>query len=176
LEFDGTDDYVILGDVFDVTGSLTLMGWAYSTATDDENSIINKNGAPGSRDWALAGEFTNWLFRVSGDGATVADRYASVTVQLNSWVHVAGVYDATAQTMDIYINGQLRNGVQSNPIPASLNTTNNQVRIGSRQSTNQFFNGKLDDVRVYNYPLTTQQIRDDYNSGALYYGPATGIP
>ena len=32
-------------------------------------------------------------------------------LQLNQWYHVAGVYDAATQTINVYLNGQLDNGV-----------------------------------------------------------------
>ena len=37
-------------------------------------------------------------------------RYGATAMQANTWYHIAGVYDAAARTMDVYLNGQLDNG------------------------------------------------------------------
>ena len=38
------------------------------------------------------------------------------------------------------------------------------------------FNGQIDDVRVYNYALTAAQVKNEYNQGAVSFGPSTGAP
>ena len=37
-------------------------------------------------------------------------RYGATTLQLNTWYHVAGVYNAATQTLDVYLNGALDDG------------------------------------------------------------------
>ena len=48
-----------------------------------------------------------------------AQRYSTTVRSLNVWYHVAGVYNAAARTLDIYVNGVLNNGTLSGTIPAS---------------------------------------------------------
>ena len=40
----------------------------------------------------------------------------------------------------------------------------------------EYFNGQIDDVRIYNYTLTASQIKTLYNDGAVRFGPASGTP
>jgi hypothetical protein len=45
------------------------------------------------------------------------------------------------------------------------------------QATSAFyFPGQIDDVRIYNYALSPTQIKEIYNNGTVYFGPATGTP
>ena len=46
-------------------------------------------------------------------------RYGATTMQAGNWYHIAGVYNATARTMDVYLNGQLDNGALVGTVTAS---------------------------------------------------------
>jgi hypothetical protein len=167
LSFDGSDDYVSLGNVLGFTSSFSISAWVFiEDAGDCSGYIINKNGGPGARDWSLFYECDTFLFRVSADGTNVTDRHTATAVAPNTWVHVVGAYSASEQRLDVYTNGIFDNGDIDGTIPASINASGNNVRIGSRQSTNDFFKTKLDDVRVYNRALSPDEIKRLYKIGA----------
>ena len=42
-------------------------------------------------------------------------RYGATPLALDTWYYVAGVYDAEAKTMDVYLNGELDNGFLRGP-------------------------------------------------------------
>ena len=46
-------------------------------------------------------------------------RYGATTLQANNWYYVTGVYNAAAQTLDVYLNGRLDNGVLQGTITTS---------------------------------------------------------
>ena len=72
----------------------------------------------------------------------------------NHWEIWAVSYDNS--TMKIYKNGSLK--AQAN---FSLNTTESRLWIGSvMNNTGNFFQGSIDDVRIYNRALTAQEIAD----------------
>ncbi len=173
LNFDGTDDYVDLGDVLDMTSSFSTVGWVKYADLASEAPIINKLGGVGARDWALGNEggATGMRITISPDNTNVVTRYADYTLVVGEWVHVAGVYDANAQTLNIYINGKLANGSLSGAVPTGIAATANDVRIGSRESNASYLEGQLDDVRMYNYPLSLAQIQQIMNQGAVRFGP-----
>ena len=70
--------------------------------------------------------------RVAGATNAFARRYSTTVRSLNVWYHVAGVYDASAQTLDIYVNGVPDNGTLSGTIPASQINSAVNVNIGRR--------------------------------------------
>ena len=78
--------------------------------------------------------------------------------QLNTWYFVAGVYDAANRKLDIYVNGQLDNGVLRGTIPASQFDANTNVNIG-RRSGGFYFAGRIDELRIYNRALGATEIQ-----------------
>ena len=46
----------------------------------------------------------------------------------------------------------------------------NDLYIGTRNSLASDWVGSIDDVRLYNYPLTAQQIKTIMNEGAIHFG------
>jgi hypothetical protein len=86
---------------------------------------------------------------------------------------VVGTYDRTAAKL--YTNGK---EIASTAGTEALYTTaTNILSIGRPTGDNaSYYNGKMDDVRVYNYGLTATQIKSLYNDGATRYGPVTGAP
>ena len=87
---------------------------------------------------------------------------------LNTWTHIATTYDGIVQKF--YVNGVLVG--TANPIVApSLNTivqSNGALRIGGdASSTGEFFNGLIDEVRVYNRALSVGEITTDMNTAVV---------
>src|SRR5206468_2767973 len=100
---------------------------------------------------------------VAGATNTFVQRYSATVRSLNVWYHVAGVYNASARTLDIYVNGVLNNGTLSGTIPASQINSAVNVNIG-RRSGGYYFNGVIDDVRIYNRALSQAEIQADMNT------------
>src|SRR5206468_11689724 len=79
--------------------------------------------------------------------------------------HVAGVYDAAAQALTVYINGQANNGSLSGTVPNSQADSPFNVNIGNRPgATGNAFAGAIDDVRIYDRALSQSEIQADMNS------------
>src|SRR6185503_7867734 len=82
---------------------------------------------------------------------------------LNAWYHVAGVYNAAAGTLDIYVNGILDSGSLVGVIPPSQFNQTVNVNIG-RRTGGFYFNGIIDEVRIYNRALSQAEIQSDMNT------------
>ena len=100
---------------------------------------------------------------VSSNGTAVTQRYSSTVRALNTWYHVAGVYNAAAASLDIYVNGVLNNGVLSGTVPGSQFNSAQNVNIG-RRTGGFYFQGTIDEVRIYNRALTQAEIQSDMNT------------
>lgn len=160
VKFDGSNDYINLGNpaVLQMTGSMTVSAWIYATANPtDDGQIVAKSD-----------ESSGWQLKTSPDTgvhtfgikAGGAQRYSATVRQLNTWYYVTGVYNATAKTLDIYVNGVLNNGVLIGTIPASQTNASVNVNIG-RRTNGYYFQGTIDDVRIYNRALTVAEIQSD---------------
>src|SRR5262249_14744854 len=89
-------------------------------------------------------------------------RLGATTLQLNQWYFVTGVYDAAAQTINVYLNGVLDNGSLVGPVSATQRGSGVNVNIGRRPSQTGFdFTGTIDEVRIYNRALSQAEIQAD---------------
>ncbi|MHC4499009.1 MAG: LamG domain-containing protein, partial [Planctomycetota bacterium] len=76
----------------------------------------------------------------------------------NEWIHVTGTYDGNS--VRCYINGELmdKNDDPNNEIPFLPQDTND-LTIGNMPDDDRApFEGKIDDVRVYNYALSAEEV------------------
>jgi hypothetical protein len=112
-------------------------------------------------------------------GASSAAQFSSInTVSDSTWIHGVAVYDAAANTMEVYVDG-----VAQTPLPPTLgcgtvsgNTVNtsgcsldlspaykNQIGLdGGFPTTN--FKGSIDEVLIYNRALTAAEVTNIFNA------------
>jgi hypothetical protein len=167
ISFNGSTGYVDIGNAADlqITGSMTWSAWIYATANPaDDGQIISKSTGPG---WQLktspdTGPHTFGV-AVSPTSNSITQRYSTTVRQLNTWYYVTGVYDATAHTLNIYVNGVLDNGVLLGTVPASQYNAPANVSIG-RRNAGFYFQGTIDEVRLYSRALTQAEIQADMNT------------
>ncbi|MBK9256792.1 MAG: hypothetical protein IPM42_14995 [Saprospiraceae bacterium] len=77
------------------------------------------------------------------------------------WWHVTMVHDGARNI--VYVNGE---EVNSKPVPTKLNSTSRPLCFGSNPiEGGQYFQGALDNVKIYNKALTATEIAKLYSSG-----------
>jgi uncharacterized repeat protein (TIGR03806 family) len=159
-QFNGTGSYVSIPrsiqDDFtvamwvkttDTAGAAGAQWWSGKGLVDGE---VNGGGA----DWGTA--IVNGKF-VLGVGSTGGDTTLASSGNINdgTWHHVAATRDNTSGAMTVYVDGVLRG---SGTGPTGSRTFPLSLRIGSLQTANNFLNGTLDDVRLYDRVLTAAEI------------------
>jgi hypothetical protein len=166
LSFDGVDDYVEVPNSpsLNPTNEITVEAWFYPmsyTSGTGWHGIVGKAGfTNGYLLWVEETGSVNGLIYVGGTRYNVFSGY---NAPLNQWTHAA--YTVKQGRMDIYINGQWR---AKTDIPVgAFNTNTNPLRIAGQgsDSTQPWFRGLIDDVRIYNYARSPEQILQDYNEG-----------
>jgi hypothetical protein len=85
--------------------------------------------------------------------------YGTSALPQNTWTHLAVTYDGA--TLLLYVNGVQ---VSSLARTGNLVTSTNPLQIGGDGFFRQYFNGIIDEVRVYNVALTPAQIQTDMNT------------
>src|SRR5262249_51766224 len=157
LLLNGQAGHVDLGNppALQMTGSMTISAWIYSTAFPaDDAAIVSKWDANTPRGWQLdttvdTGARTVRFKLTSAQGAFMI-RYGATVLQLNTWYHVTGVYDATAQTLTVYLNGAPDNGTLVGTVTSTQLGSAFNVLIGERADYGAYpFIGTVDEVRIY---------------------------
>jgi hypothetical protein len=168
--FDGSNDYVSLGDTsaFVFTNMFTVSIWVkrtgLSNGTDGSGIIINNEGlyelgysASGILGFAMSTtDITSWAWKNT-----------TTVLPLNQWSQLVLIYNGG--TVELYMNGalvgtQVLGGILDE---ASVGTAiQNEFQIGARQGYPAQFNfkGNLDDVAIYNYALSASEVNSLYLS------------
>ena len=89
-----------------------------------------------------------------------ANRWATGAVlPLSTWTHVAGTYNGT--TIRLYVNGVQ---VGTSAFTGVIGTSTGALRIGGNSLWGEFFQGQIDEVRIYNRALTAAELVTDMNT------------
>ncbi|MFC1711731.1 DUF2341 domain-containing protein [Patescibacteria group bacterium] len=166
LEFDGTNDYVnILHDDlidFDDSDSFTVSGWIKTTGhTGGSGTIVAKvtSGLVGYQLYVGA----NTARIILEDGSNYPAVESTSIVNDGDWHHVAGVRNVADDKIYIYVDGVLENSATDTTTSTISNSED--VTIGRFEGGN-FFNGKIDHVKIYDYVRTEEQIHQDMATGS----------
>ena len=181
VRLDGVNDYVDLGNptALQLTGSMTISAWINTSAfPGDDAAIVSKRvGEIGFQlDTTVDTGRRTVGFKLTNSSGAAMFRFGAATLQANTWYYVTGVYDASAQTLHVYLNGQLDDGALLGTVTASQTNSTGNVNIGQRpDSPGAFnFNGLIDDVRIYSRALTQAAIQADMATAIGGGGSGTG--
>ena len=157
LDFDGSTNYVdIGGDQPVISGTFSLTMWVYArgipTAAGDLRMPLSNDT------WADRAIHVHiWpetsVFRIDTKNGT--DISSNTVIQADQWYHVAGTLDAAGESK-IYINGVLDNSATGNGREYVIGPAN----IGAYQESSRFFDGMIDDVRIYSHILSEAEVQE----------------
>jgi glucose/arabinose dehydrogenase/PKD repeat protein len=161
LSFDGSNDLVSINDAnaLDLTTGMTLEAWVNpDVAPNNWRSIIAKERASNSLSYQLTASSNSGnrpATRLYAGGA-VRSLSGGTRLTAGAWVHLASTYDGTV--MRLFVNGvQVATQAQTGPLTA----TTNPLRIGGSTTMSQYFDGRVDEVRIYARALTAAEIQTD---------------
>ncbi len=143
----------------DITKPLSFTAWIYPTSTASYNPIFGKVPVG----YASGYEFANssgYLRTTLRTGSGNCDFQQSAPLALNTWQFVVSTYDGT------YIK-QYINGTQTGTSTActyGAATTSASLYLGGRVADSARFAGSIDDIRIYNRVLSTDEIKSLYES------------
>ena len=157
LDFDGSNDYVDIGGIVNNPNILTQEAWVKTTMTT-QGIILTKRHVNDS-DWPSI-LIVNGKAVISVDDIGYRTDIASTTsVNDGAWHHIAGVKNGSSYL--IYVDGVLENSA-TDTHPMGGSTYN--FHIGHHGGWNQYFNGQIDEVRVWDDVRTASEISDNMNT------------
>jgi hypothetical protein len=81
------------------------------------------------------------------------------SLPLNAWSYLTGTYDGA--TLRMYVNGTL---VASQAYSGGMLAANGPLQFGGNSIWGEYFSGLIDEVRIYNRPLSAAEIQTDMNT------------
>jgi len=165
LDFDGSTSYINCGNgsSLNVSGDLSISAWVYIDAHKSYNGIISKIDAT-NRNYEILVRSTANISFYSNDGAggSIIQTNSTTTIADNTWTHIAVVVNSgVSNGTKFYFNGVEDATKGTHTIVGQTN----DLHIGQRATGGFNFNGKIDEVSIFNSALTAAQINQVYNNG-----------
>lgn len=168
LRFDGLDDYIIIPDSssLDITEEITLSAWVkFDILPEEPPFILSKLGD---------NDFSEDIYKLGVDDYSEgyfdfrinSDYITGFLIEIEKWFFITGTFDSHVKKL--YVNGNLINEEKQN---GPIQTSNKSIYIGVDKDGvfNQFYNGSIDEIRIYNKSLSESEI------GTLYMLSSGGI-
>jgi plastocyanin len=159
LKFDGVNDWVSVNDSasLDLSSGMTLEAWVNPAVVMNSWRTVLLKEQTGDEVYSLLantdvnkpimGQWINGGVKTLSGGSSLAP---------NKWWHLTATYDG--QTQRLYVNGaQVSERAQTGLIQQS----NGALRIGGNSIWGEYFQGLIDEVRIYNRALTNAEISKD---------------
>ena len=168
MELDGIDDYIDTGNFSGLySNKLTVAAWIKIKPNAGWYDII-------------AGGCGNFVFAIQDGALDIEDQCGNADnigtdmkplasnkkIDDNKWHFVAAVYDGLV--MKLYIDGAFES---SGPANGDFDTMGGNLYIGSTPNNNsEYFDGSIDQVRIWNTPLSDTEINNLYKSNVAKFG------
>ncbi|MDH3976245.1 MAG: NapC/NirT family cytochrome c [Deltaproteobacteria bacterium] len=157
FNFDGSANYVEMADKnsLDLIGEGSIELWIYKDGYKNNQVWVNKGEAYGIRDNGVTGQVVFWW------GST-ANTLTSATLSTGEWHHVVATYDGTDMYLYIDKNPALT-VTGASTLDAAAN--GNPLRVGVSSVLGDYFDGRIDEVAIYNKALTFAEAEERYGAG-----------
>lgn len=166
LQLDGNNDQVSIDhqNSHNITEGLTLAAWIKVNDFDGWDGVITKgtSASPYAMQLWKSGNsqepgklrFTvNWGQVTGGNGGSSWNSHTNL--KTGEWYHVAITYDGSS--VKFYINGQVDSNQPNRSI--EFGTTNQPIVLGADlPGNNEYFDGVMDEIRIYERALNAQEM------------------
>lgn len=161
--FNGTDDYFMAphSTSTDFTGEISVCAWVNPSVVNiAQQTISSKGGGWNRAGWLLTlyNDKVRWHL---GNGSSEGMFDTQLAVPANKWSFIVGQWKDGV--MNVYING-IKDQNYTNWAGGLIANTYNHY-IGKNDYIDFFFNGTIDDVRIYNRALSADEIKELYHEG-----------
>ncbi|MCE5237584.1 LamG domain-containing protein [bacterium] len=167
LRFDGKDDVARYGelDSMNLSGDLTLAVWLKTDSSVEPKTnriIIGDTGLGVERNLNLRMDGYGYLRFEWADGTRNASLLAPNSLLNGTWKHVVVTCASTAKVATMYVDGQQ---VAQMPMPLPISKAPTKERL-TGWFYNGYFQGDLDDIRLYSRALTAAEVTELFQAGA----------
>jgi hypothetical protein len=168
VRLNGVNQYVSIGSptVLRLKGSITLTATINPSSFPADDATIVSNRGKGELGYQLDTTVDQGSrtigFKLADASGRIMARYGRTPLHIDTWYHVAGIYDSERQTIDVYLNGREDNDCLIGVITAKRLISGAEMYVGRRPELSGFeFSGSIDDVKIYSRALTAEEVRKD---------------
>ena|GEM_PF-3008167 len=180
LKFDGTEDYAIIPHTssLDLGSTLipsyTVSSWIKIPDLGTFQIFLDKGDGLNLYPFSFRVNVTpgKGYFSIN-DGTNITNLNSQSTVTDDKWHHIVGVRNTNTNSIYLYIDGVLEGQATDNSVNSIA--LSYPIYVGNNIS-NFAFSGQVDDLKIFNYPLTATQVKTLYNNGTVNFAPTTGTP
>ncbi len=183
LSFDGGDSVNMSNPAslnFERTDAFSISAW-FKTSVDSSMSIVTKQSS--------SSPYAGYNVQTSVGGYIffqLVNNYGTNSIEIRTtnntnysdgnWHHVVTTYDgsSSASGVRIYFDGISQSLTTNQDSLSSSIVTSTPLQVGSRNNAAQFFNGSIDEVKIYNSALSAYQAKLDYNTASALAISTTG--
>ncbi|MFC3453223.1 LamG domain-containing protein [Amycolatopsis speibonae] len=153
-------DYFASGArVVDTTKSFSASAWVNPTGLNSRRVVLSQDGSQSSGFALQYHESGKWAFSIA-DSAQAnpaqSSAFSTAAPTEGAWTHLTGVYDATAKTATLYVNGQAQATVSATGSGGA-----GPLVVGGGKSggvRTNLYSGKLDEAVIFDRALTTAEV------------------
>jgi hypothetical protein len=160
LNMNGTDDALNTGILYsDFTSSWTFECWAKSPSSPTSNEF---NGPMYGTNMGIIWDHSSSTFMSSATVQDASNNFYGASfgsLLANTWYHLAASYDGTV--LKAYKNGVLTSSVTT---LGGLSAASGGLSFGRHPTLSQFWNGTIDDARVWTVARTCNEINQNMNT------------
>jgi hypothetical protein len=164
LDFDGGDDHVVVphDPSLSLMHELTVAAWIYANPGGlvDYKLVLNKGTSGDNRNYWLGTKDDKITFGFY-DGGTKEFEF-DPDLQTEIWYHIAATFNNAADSVRVYLNGAEVDSWSTGDEPL---TNTEDLYIGRSQYAGEYWDGMLDDLRIYNRVLEPSEIQALYDAG-----------
>lgn len=173
LSFDGANDYVDVGDKdildFGASSSFSIAAWVNSNIdTPVDTIIVDKrrvdDGGYHHEGYSFKIYVDTLYFGIEDTSENSTSTAGDTPIRDNRWHHVAAVRDTAQDKLYLYLDGVLDATPAVDTTTGTL-ATSRSFKIGHSQYYPNFFDGLIDDVRIYGRALSDEEIWQLYYEG-----------
>jgi len=164
--FNGSENVSFSNSPIPATDKITISFWTKGASTQPkEDFIMHAQDLSGDRVLTIHVPWDDgkvyWDF---GDSPEERMSVDLTGFDWQTWNHWVFTVDSTKPYMAIYRNGELIK--KDKTVGKELTSKPDKTKIGSKSNDNRYYEGKIDDVRIYDKALTPLQVEKLYNKGA----------
>jgi len=144
------------------TTAITLSAWINPSTISGAQGVFGKYVSESNRRSYLLGLSGNKpYFILTSDGTNGANITGNTAITAGSWYHVIATYDGS--NIALYVNGVFD---KSTPYSNGIYDSTDPLLIGDGDANWWYFHGSIDEAKLYNYALTSNEIKTEYNKGS----------